>query len=133
MTHDNDLHVRLDGPTKCRLQELARERGVSLSDMAREILWERVRDSSAVADGLPGRDPTFPELRERALRRLTERFQRASIDRTEDSQLRWVKACISEIPPLVHADPSRVLFELRLRSGIPSWTPVTTPQDGGTV
>jgi hypothetical protein len=133
MTHDNDLHIRLDGPTKCRLQELARERDVSLSDLAREILWERVRDSSVVADDLPGRDPTFPELRERALQRLTERFQRARIDRTEVAQLRWVKACISEIPPLVHADPSRVLFELQLRSGVTSGTPVTTPQERGIV
>ncbi len=139
----NYLHIRLDDPTRLRLQEIASERGTTLSKLVRELLYERVRDSSVATPGqLPGKDPTLAELRERAIGRLSDGFYGLKpatrrvgpppVDWPEERQLQWVRSCIEEIPALVHADPSRVLFELLARgtdAAEPTETPSQRPEE----
>ena len=127
MTHDGSLTVRLDSATKMRLQAAAKEQGKSLSDLARELLWSALRDGgSACPEGFSyPKDPTVADLREQALKRLSEGYRSRISKHWYDPKydLHWIRAHLEDIPALRGADPSSVLFEIRARAG-PSQSPV---------
>ena len=136
MPKDVFLSVRLDGPTKLRLEAFAKERGISLGEFCRQIV-----DEYLLAQGEPAdpsvRTPSEPSLadsRRIALHELKERYLRRFPGGEDDGyQLQWVRACLSNIRALTNADPRTVLTEVRTLAGIPSWmTPVGSVTDGGT-
>jgi len=135
MPKDVFLSVRLDGPTKLRLEAFARERGISLGEFCRQIVDEYLLAQGEPADPavrLPSELP-LADSRRMALHELKERYLRRFPGGEDDGyQLHWVRACLSNIRALTNADPRAVLAEIRTLVGIPSWATPVGGGDGGT-
>jgi hypothetical protein len=135
MPKDVFLSVRLDGPTKLRLEAFAKERGLSLGEFCRQIVDEYLLAQGEPADPnvrLPS-EPSLADSRRMALHELKERYLRRFPGGEDDGyQLQWVRACLSNIRALTNADPRAVLAEVRALVGIPSWATPGGEVDGGT-
>lgn len=116
MTFEIPIRIRVDRVTKLRLESEAASRGIDLSKLVRGVLWDHVRvpvPSDGNGSDRSSLRSTFDELQGIALERLRQRFNEAWSTQTFPDPLRWVRACISEIPELVHADPRWVLSQLQ--------------------